>query len=216
MSNSTNVIVPPSASLVGADLYTVFNHLTTQLEALSNKVEANRTYSSSDADLTPVKNRNKCTLVCQKLQGQKRVQCLEQCSDPVVDFESLEEFKMGGQFEPDMKRIHSDPGLQRTVRRHQTAPYSIDEKDAATTIPEIYAMPFAVFALPETAWDRSMTLMAMPENTNSLKILVRNWKNRVQDYPDDARDELARKINRHDRSNVIEHAILQSESDSDR
>lgn len=196
-------MLPPSASLQDAELYSIFDDLNNRINSLAKKVEANRQYDTPEHG-----PHARCTLVCKKLDGPARLDCMRQCSDPVVPYEDLQDFMQDGNFAADLSRLNSDVQLKRTFERHQRAPDTIgrDPHDKVI-IPDMYAMPIATVALPDPAWENAMILMTDPANRGELHELVRNWRARRDDYPQEAKDELMRKLTRHDKSDAIYNAL---------
>lgn len=204
-TNMDDMVVPPGVSGIDhAQLNEAFANLDTQIIALSRKVEAHRNYLK---DSTPEKrSSSKCQMICKDLKGDKKLRCLRQCTRPVVPFEQIE--SMAEEFPIDVKRLQDDVDLRQNFERHQRAPETIgdaeNETDAeASLIADMYAMPISTAALPDEAWARSMDLVKMDKFAPQRETLVRNWKYRAQSYSEAAKDELTRKINRHDTDDII-------------
>lgn len=196
-------MLPPSASLQDAELYSIFDDLTNRINALAITVEANRRYDTPDH-----RPHARCTLVCKNLEGPARLDCVRQCADPVIPYEDLQDFMQDGNFAADLTRLNTDVQLKRTFERHQRASDTIGRyADDKVIIPDMYAMPIATVALPDSAWEKAMILMTDPGNKGELHELIHNWRARRDDYPQEAKDELIRKLSRHDKSNVIYHAL---------
>ncbi len=195
-----DMVVPSGVSGVdSAMLNDAFHRLDEEIIALSRKVDAHRQYYF---EKTNDSRSSKCHTVCQQLTGDRKLKCLKQCTRPVVPLESMEELAL--EFPIDAKRLQEDSQLRQNFERHQRAPETIEESDAeASLIADMYAMPIATAAIPEESWARSMDLIKMDRFEPQRDTLVRNWKYRADSYSNEAKEELSRKINRHDSEQVI-------------
>jgi len=201
---------PPHATdMQSAELHQIFEDLDTRIMDLSRRIEGHRKYGQSD-DHNVTSSR--CTLICKKLKGEGKLRCMNQCVQPVVNFEKVE--SLSKDFPIDVQRLRTDLPLREMFQRHQRAPSTINNTDTeASWIVDIYSMPISTLSLPEEAWDRSMTVMKSPEREASLDALVQNWIDRGRNYTPEAQDELARKIRRHDSQHIIADAISRKSSD---
>jgi hypothetical protein len=125
-----------------------------------------------------------------------------------VAFEALE--KLADEFPIDVKRLRLNPELKDVFVRYQRAPDTMEDHDVELDrVTDVFAMPLATAALPESSWDRAMTLMKKPHNRVYLKRLVERWQDRAPNYSTVAADELARKIRRHDSERILIRTIQQ-------
>lgn len=199
---------PHIVSVEDANLAVIFSDLDEKIKLLRKKVESHRNYGQTDKK--PHKTSQKCHWVCDNQKSHAaKVRCLQQCTHPIVHVEQIE--NMSKDFPTDVQRLRNDPELRQTFERYQRAPQSIKHTlHEALDISDIYAMPIATIALPEFSWSQAMDVAKNPEFEPQLKLLVKNWNDRSQDYPSEAREELLRKIERHDSNNVIANTIANS------
>jgi hypothetical protein len=129
-----------------------------------------------------------------------------QCNAPVIHFEIIE--SVDQYFPVDTQRLRTDHDLYRTFERHQKSPQSIQAtSEEADQIADIYAMPIATVTLSEQSWDKAMEVMKNNKFKEQRKALIQNWKNRKDDYNHEAKEELVRKIQRHDSHNILLEAM---------
>ena len=196
-----------------ANLTNVFSELDTRIDSLRKKIEKHRKYTlpvSSRSHKKPTKISQKCYWVCENEKSHDaKMRCLEHCTKPIVHVESFE--TLSNDFPVDVQRIRHDTELRKTFERHQRAPQTIKHTlQEALDISDIYAMPIATIALPEMSWSQAMDVMKNPEYDSQLDILTKNWRDRSADYSPEAKDELLRKIERHDTNDVLTSAISKS------
>lgn len=203
-------------SMEEANLTNVFSELDDRIEMLRKKVEKHRKYSmpvtverhgSSRSEKKATKTSQKCHWVCENEKSHDaKVRCLEHCSKPIVNVESFENLERD--FPIDVKRIRHDTELRQTFERHQRAPQTIKHNmHEALDISDMYAMPIATIALPEMSWSQAMDVMKNPEYEAQLELLSKNWHDRASDYSPEAKEELLRKIERHDTNDILANAI---------
>ena len=182
-----------------ANLHRVFADLDSKINQLGQVLESHRKWP-----VTEEKESHKCSWVCQKEKDKMR--CLRQCAQSQRKVENIDDFE--SEFPIDVQRLRTDHDLRRTFERHQRAPETIQSNLAeALDVSDIYAMPISTAALPEISWSQAMQVMTRKENRGHLKKLVQNWSDRANDYPDHAKDELIRKIQRHDSNDTLIRAI---------
>lgn len=187
-----NIVPPGISGYDHARLNEVFNQLDSKIDHLSRKIEQRRVYDQRGANSTS-KISQKCQMICREVKDGK-LECLQQCMQPVVPLEELR-----GEFPIDMQRLDRDMELRQNFERHQHSPNQIKPTmDEASVIADIYAMPISTAALPEESWRASMDVITLPEFEAQKIALVNNWKIRQGSYSDQAKDELARKVQRHD------------------
>jgi hypothetical protein len=193
-------VVPPGVSGIDhANLNQMFTDLDQKIEELAKKVMQHRT------SLAPQYTRNtkdvKCT-ICTEMVGEKKLQCLRECTQPIVKHEDL--LLLEPEFPIDVQRIKTDPELRRQFERHQFIPSSIESTDVeASLIADIYAMPIATAVLPEASWSRSLEVIREKRFAGQLAALIRNWRDRERSYSEESKQELANKISRHDNENEL-------------
>jgi len=204
-------LLEPTKTFEMADLHDTFAKLDKKIEELRKRLDRHRSYGTKNNKETHEHYSAKCSWVCkQEKDGKTRSRCLQQCSQPVITFESIE--SMEREFPVDVKRLRSDLTLRQTFERHQRAPLTIKHsKTEASDISDIYAMPISTIALPELSWDQAMDVMKNEEYKPHLKKLVQNWSDRSRDYSEPAKEELIRKIQRHDSHEIIQQAINEKE-----
>jgi hypothetical protein len=185
-----------------AELHQVFQNLDSKIQHFGKKLEQHRKYGY-DREGVETDVTSKCHWICKAQQHpQIRLQCIEQCTHPIVHFEKIQDVEKD--FPIDVQRLRTDLNLRHTFERHQRAPQSIQHTEAeAITISDIYAMPIATVSLPEEAWDRAMSVMKDDKYQNQRHALVRNWYDRARNYPPEAKEELSRKIHRHDSEHIL-------------
>jgi hypothetical protein len=185
-----------------AELHQVFQNLDQKILHFSKTLEKHRKYGF-DREGGETNVPSKCHWICKAQQHpQVRLQCIEQCTNPIVHFEKIQDVEKD--FPIDVQRLRTDLNLRHTFERHQRAPQTIQHTQAeAIDIADIYAMPIATVSLPEEAWDRAMTVMKDDQFTDQRHALVRNWQDRSRNYPPEAKEELSRKIHRHDSEHIL-------------
>lgn len=197
------------------ELHQIFQNLEYSLHDLTRRVQRHRDYQKNKDKEQPDqkhKTRKHCQTVCAKLNGVDRARCKEQCLDPVVSFEHLE--NLSESYPIDIQRMRTDLELKHTFERHQKHPESIaNTNQEASTISDLYAMPVSTLALPEESWSRSMEVITEPENLAQMKMLVQNWLDRARNYPPEAQEELLKKLARHDRDDVISDELAKMTND---
>jgi hypothetical protein len=198
-----------TTDMKSAELHQIFSDLDTRIMHLSRKIEGHRKYGQSEEK---VSTSSRCSLICKKLKGSNKLRCIDQCSQPVLSFEKVED--MANDFPIDVQRLRTDLPLREVFTRHQRAPETIRNTDPeASWIVDIYSMPISTLSQPEEAWDRAMDVMKRPERSDALDALVQNWMDRARNYTPESQDELARKIRRHDSGHIIADAISRKSSD---
>lgn len=204
-------INPQDTDMHSAQLREIFNNLDKRIDHLSRKIEKHRTFGKDNPD----HESSKCVLLCQKMKGTTKRRCMDNCSMPSMPFEAIED--LANDFPIDVERLRTDHTLREEFERHQKTPDTIrnTSKDAEL-IPDLYTMPIAVLALPETSWDRAMTVMKSENRTAERENMVQNWLDRSSSYPPEAQDELSRKINRHDTDNILADTITEKSRNSKR
>lgn len=195
-------VVPAGISGIDqARLNHVFGQLDDKINALARKIEAHRQYPTGGPAAAGGSTR-KCQMICKDLQGDSQLRCLRQCVRPVVKAADLEDLRL--EFTIDMQRLDRDLPLRQNFERHQRAPATIEPTEAeASLIADLYAMPLATAALPDEAWSRAMNVVKADRYVAQREALVQNWRLRSDSYSPDAKEELARKINRHDSDNIL-------------
>jgi hypothetical protein len=197
-----------------AELHNIFKDLDQKIITLSRNIETHRKYGhTKDGKETIVETSSRCQWICKPQQHpQIRLQCLEQCTNPIVHFEKID--AVDKHFPIDAQRLRTDLALRNTFERHQRAPQTIKPTLAeAIDISDIYAMPIATVALPEEAWDRAMEVMKNDKFKEQRMVLVTNWHDRSRDYNNEAKEELSRKIHRHDSENILWEAISETSNE---
>lgn len=203
-SLDTDVVPAGLSGVDQARLNEVFGQLDDKINRLAQRIEAHRTYRSPNEDSKSHDSR-KCQMICKDLQGDAKLRCLKQCVRPIVKAEDLSALRP--EFPIDLQRLDQDLVLRQHFERHQRAPDTIAATDAeASLIADLYAMPLATAALPEESWSRAMDVMQRDSFAAQRDSLVQNWKHRAESYSEDAREELARKINRHDPDHILMQA----------
>jgi len=198
-----------------AELHNIFKELDQKIVTLSRNIETHRKYGyTPEGKETNVEVSSRCHWICKPQQHPEiRMRCLEQCKNPVVHFERID--AVDKYFPVDVQRLRTDVSLRNTFERHQRSPQTIQPSTSeANDIADIYAMPIATVSLPEEAWDRAMDVMKNDKFQEQRHHLIINWHNRSRDYPNEAKEELSRKIHRHDSNNILLDAISEKLSDA--
>lgn len=183
-------IVPPGVSGIDqAHLNRVFTDLDAKIDKLARRVES---YKVKEND-TSHKNR-KCHMICMD----KDLDCLRECSRKrIVNMEELRD-----EFPIDMKRLDMDMELRNHFQRHQSSPSTIQNSEQeAALIADIYAMPISTAAIPDESWEKAIGIIVKyPLQKDQLR---QNWQSRAAHYSEEAKTELARKMNRYDTDNTL-------------
>ncbi len=204
---------PHVTRLEDADLQALFSDIQEGVDRLRQRVQEYR--KNTHEAKNPARRSAKCHWVC---DGERdptlRTKCQEQCMTPVISMDQIE--NMEADFPADVKRLRTDPELKRAFLRHQQAVGTIKPQNAEelNQLVEIYSMPIATVALPEESWTEALETLKRAEFLNARQTLVHNWKQRKNDYPKMAMDELLLKIHRNDSEGTWLQLINESDHPS--
>lgn len=189
------------------ELRTSFANLHNKILNLTSRIAKIRQMDSAGP-----KDRTRCTMVCEKLEGEQRIQCLQQCSNVPLGTASVEgytEYKR--RYPIDVAILDRNSSLRRIFERAQVSTVFTDADAADMAL--ILAMPISTEAIPDESWHHALNVLKREEHEKELHRLAKTWVHRRQDFIDvGAADMLMDKIRRHDSEGILVRAVNKANS----
>jgi hypothetical protein len=188
----------------------------TQLETLNKRIKQVQRLLLSHRAYAVKKRRAEhsahCTTVCTQLQDKDQWStCVRECSEVPPTMASIEQ--MADKFPVDVQRLRTDAQLAGLFKRFQLRPDQIEATpQEAELISHILAMPIATVGLSEEAWHHALGVLKREEFEPQLHDLILRWGRRKDDYDEASKEELARKLARHDTHGVLSTAVEKLEA----
>jgi hypothetical protein len=207
------------------------NTLLEQLEQnyikLSQRIEK-RSSEKYIKEISDYHNENKggddkshqCS-TCEMLSDvEQKKECLKLCRIPVVSWDKMKSLsKENNKYEPDIKRLQMDTSLKEAFFAYQKNPerimkdYKEDKEKTVGLIVELMGLPIAPITLPDEAWAHFIYILSYRNSRNKIihkkqiKEFIDTLSRRKNDYTEESKEELAKKLHRHDHHQVLLNAL---------